>query len=656
MPIDALRARYFYLAADAATAPPTEPVPPTFDRSLVTPLLDMTEYVDALVVALSMVGTGATPVDNKDHFIFISNWLLGLLGGDYTPATTLSSNPGPRVTDTDPFDLDPGPVERRLIDLLKDKAKQGVDVRVLGWVSDELMSNVRAQVDGFENIAEMNAVTMNSIKALRGRPDGIPKGAMLNTIGHVAGTVHTKIVVVGNATNAVGFTGGLDFHQLRWSQPQHPGSESWHDVQAMVEGQAVQDLYDTFRRMWNENLMHAAKRLLFESIERPSYEAGTPEVPMRTLALALPPPLATGHHAQSLHTVPAATYHPDSILKSPGSISFAPNGLFEIKAAWRKAILAADTYIYIEDQSFWSQEVLQWVNTAIKAQPNLKVILVTSGEKDPADPEFDWNAIWTESINQGLLDGLSPMQIDDQVRMFLIWGDLYEAIGGYSITAVAPSATAEHSDVTTNYSITPTDGDIAVDHMAKKYQLLRQGANHFKITANPALAVGTPMRFTVENRGTMAPALGAAVIIRAQGITVHSKVTLIDDNWAMIGSANVTRRSLYTDLEHAISFVDEGETAVKEFRKQLWAEMFRSSDLAAFDSIQQALKGWEPRWFVPIANWPPQPTRGPGEPAPPYIDPVPLPIQPETMTPETRQRRDTWDDVDSRQPWEGRSQ
>src|SRR5207248_6602580 len=39
--------------------------------------------------------------------------------------------------------------------------------------------------------------------------------------------------------------------------------------------------------------------------------------------------------------------------------------------------------------------------------------------------------------------------------------------------------------------------------------------------------------------------------------TIHAKVTIIDDVWAMVGSANSMRRSLYTDGEVSVAVIDE---------------------------------------------------------------------------------------------------
>ncbi|MCP4257775.1 MAG: hypothetical protein GY774_09650 [Planctomycetes bacterium] len=57
------------------------------------------------------------------------------------------------------------------------------------------------------------------------------------------------------------------------------------------------------------------------------------------------------------------------------------------------------------------------------------------------------------------------------------------------------------------------------------------------------------------------------------GVVVHSKVIIIDDQWACVGTANFMRRSLYTDIELSVGIVDgTSPTFAKELRIALWGE------------------------------------------------------------------------------------
>ena len=63
--------------------------------------------------------------------------------------------------------LSPPEATRILLDILKQKAQSGVDVRVAGWVSFAVMDSAIAQKSGAESIARVNSLTMQSIQDLR---------------------------------------------------------------------------------------------------------------------------------------------------------------------------------------------------------------------------------------------------------------------------------------------------------------------------------------------------------------------------------------------------------------------------------------------------------------------------------------------------------
>ena len=80
---------------------------------------------------------------------------------------------------------------------------------------------------------------------------------------------------------------------------------------------------------------------------------------------------------------------------------------------------------------------------------------------------------------------------------------------------------------------------------------------------------------------------------------IHSKVWIIDDKWAYIGSANMTNRSLYTDVEHGISFSSVDQQRIADFRCDLWAEHFHINDIGQFlelYDLNNALPIWNNSW------------------------------------------------------------
>lgn len=643
--IDTLKSKYFVTAADAT--PPTEPVPAEFQDCLVTPLIDCVSYNTEIRAALDLVGTGANEVANAGHFVLIANWWLGLSGGEYVPAAgsfdgNLLGSAGPTVVDLSPFYLD-GPLPTggtlSLLDLLKAKARLGVDVRVLGWISFAVADSTMAAKSGAETVARINALTLQSIKDLRAE-EKIGAKAVLNLIGHTAGSAHMKLVIIGTNTEAIGFTGGIDFVLDRWAYPGHVGKQTWHDTVAKVEGPAVQALYDWFAAIWRENIARPVRTFRLGREEITSCLPRAPTLDPR----ALPTTPKGKHHVQSLRTAPAFNYEWYNCLPENPPISFAPTGLFEFRTALYKAVSNAETYIYIEDEFFWSQEILTWVGEAIKGnavhgpRPALRVILVTGGGVDPNDPHFP-EALLANSINDGLLKDLSAAQ-KTQVRMFRRMGDRTFFRDGL-ITAV--TITGGTSEVTTGLV---SNKDMVADVLrSEKHWIVRQGGNEFPVLSHPATAAGEILKFTVQNLpGGVAPVAGAFEAWEWQGIFVHSKTVLVDDECAIIGSNNVIRRSLYSDLEHAVSVLDEDNLVVKEYRKALWADHFRHGSPNDFDDIQSALHAWDSSWGV----------AGTAPPRPELLIPIDLPIVTiQTFDGAIRERYDRFTDIDSREDWGG---
>jgi phosphatidylserine/phosphatidylglycerophosphate/cardiolipin synthase-like enzyme len=616
--IATLKNTYFLSAADAN--PPTLPAPVTFAGSKVTPLIWCSEFARHVAAALDKVGT-KTADENKEQFVLVHNWCLGLEIGRYVPPVLGSA--GPSMQPGQKFYLD-GAGPPALADLLKEKARAGVDVRVLGWVSFAVAGSKLAMQNGAGFVAAVSTTSMTSIQSLRAERT-LATGAALSVLGHTAGAVHTKLVVIGDATEAVGFTGGIDFVPNRWDP-------SWHDVTAKVEGPAVQGLYDWFRLIWNENAGREPKEFDLGTQTIRTTVPGTTQLEARELSTT---PRGK-HHVQSMRTVPVFRYATLNVLPENRAPAAAPNGLFEIRAAWEKAVRAATDYIYMEDQSFWSVEVFGWANAAIKANPNLKVILMASGGADPNDPVMPEKEILTLALDKSLLAGLSPAQID-QVRMFRCF------FRDGPIERPVLEATDDGDKTAVKLDLELEGPDLKENDLAKRQSLLLVGANEFPVTANPALADGDKMQLTVAHVGGAKPVVGdMARLFRYSGVTVHSKTTLVDDHWAIIGSANCTRRSLYTDWEHSVVFVDENDTAVKQYRQRLWASHFGEAP-ARFDNLAYSLYRWEPTWG----------TDGGFGGLPSWIRPVTLPINGPRLAGFERLKYEKFLDVDSREKWGG---
>ncbi|MEU8665104.1 phospholipase D-like domain-containing protein [Actinoplanes philippinensis] len=107
------------------------------------------------------------------------------------------------------------------------------------------------------------------------------------------------------------------------------------------------------------------------------------------------------------------------------------------------------------------------------------------------------------------------------------------------------------------------------------------------------------------------------VMYRIDNLTVHTKLMLVDDVFASIGSANFFSRSMAgTDSEITSTFVTTGDL-VRDLRVRLWAEHLRThvdEQLApALADLDIALGIWRREWLPP--GHPPQTWRRAGLPA-----------------------------------------
>jgi phosphatidylserine/phosphatidylglycerophosphate/cardiolipin synthase-like enzyme len=350
---------------------------------------------------------------DASRFFYISAWWLGLIdvnktvmvdpdipGSGLLASFTDALNPWPAPVDFPPFIL---PGSRALLDRLVEMSSKGIDVRVLSWVSP-FASKYKQVADRSEGIAGLNLHTLLSTQALRNK-FGASGHIMLNLLSHPLGAAHLKVVVCGNATSMRAYSGGMDPVSTRMEA-------SWHDAAVCFEGPAAAHTYEYFRQLWNEQRKRDPEVFILDNVKIASHLDSTPEIPQRK---ALPARDQTHSCVQVLRTVPTMNFsllgpewlEPNVVqraalvnlmgFKKP-PLSFAPEGIFEFKAAMHKMIAAAHSYIFITDQCFSSQEVMDWLNVRLTDGSNVKVILLYG--PDPHDPP---SGSMQEAINAHLL-------------------------------------------------------------------------------------------------------------------------------------------------------------------------------------------------------------------------------------------------------------
>lgn len=496
------------IAITAATRPETSA------GCRATYLIDGQNYFAALRAEINALTAGGT-----DRFFYTTSWHLGttkapdqtgILEGSVTSAWAQDLHTG--IVALPPFELQDGnPPYHPFSEDLKAMVAAGVDVRLLVWASPFLV-NFKQAGSRLLQMWSINIQSLQSVLDLRQLP-GMLNKVVLNTLAHPLSAMHIKMTVCGDSTGFRAYASGIDFVQNRNTPPVHDATRFWHDLTIKVEGAGADALHGLFVSLWNEVLSRSPKVFKAFKSEIPSYAGDPLMLDPRTN----PPGTVGPHHTQVLRTMPTMkfTFLASDRLEDVGCIerlvsgfkqpklSFAPGGIFEFRAAQRKAVNAAQEFIYIEDQAFWNIELADWINGRLKLVPGLKVILMHMG--DPLDPP---SPLLPDMIAH-LIAGLpSPM---DRVAL-----------------AFAP-------------------------------------------------------------------------------YTIHSKVTIIDDKWASIGSSNCIRRSFYMEGEVSVSVLDETEPSfASSLRKDLWGEHCGKQPGADCDplrNLSEALGLWNAAWGTPPAGF-----------------------------------------------------
>lgn len=497
---------------------PGEQVPHTSSGNRVEYLIDGENYFAALSDEIDFLQSAS-----DRRFFYFANWWAGLVE---TPAVVGSAGPfisawkggtsGPHFA---PFILGEGcsgpqtgtPLINQLVALAN---VHDVDVRAMFWMSPVIMNELLGSFGPGSNLTGEvywtgRAQSIRSAQTLRSQ---IGTGrVVLNVLAHPIGAWHVKMVICGDETGIRAYVGGMDLVCDKYSQTTHPTDNKWHDAAVRVQGPAAIAIYEYFQQIWDEQRGRGITRFLINGSEVPSHGMDTLNIVPSPVSVEEVSNIGT-QWVQVLRTCPktrltlpplsAANVFERILLMATGQepLSFADEGQFEFRMALRKAISAAENYVYIEDQGFTAREIMEWLNARLIQVPNLKVIMLWGA--DPGDPANPYIRVSMEVLTGGL-------------------------------------------------------------------------------SASDA-----------RNR---------VVFCEYKGVTVHSKISIIDDIWATVGSANCARRSLYLDAEIGVGVLDEASTTfAKRLRKDLWAEHCGirpgTPESDALLPLEQALGIWEPSW------------------------------------------------------------
>jgi phosphatidylserine/phosphatidylglycerophosphate/cardiolipin synthase-like enzyme len=400
---------------------------------------------------------------------------------------------------------------RALADVLADRAERGVDVRVVLTAAVFSGSVPGIAIGPFRS-------NVFSVRALRERP-ALRDQALLDWSGAGIGCHHQKMIILHVAGELTAFVGGLDLWPNRFDADPHErlsiGHDrwGWHDGAVRLRGPAAARVWEVYRNRWAEAASLPRRQVYFPPLRWEDMNPGT-------FSPVPPAPDVERYHAPGTAVQVLRSFAPWRIdeffmLHRRRWTTLPRHGVQEVFHALSAAIRGAQHYIYLEDQYLFEvpggkRRFRLYGRLREAAARGVKIILVCSGRKDPADGGVNvFRRRVTTDIQREVVDRLPP---------------------------------ADRQNV---------------------------------------------------------------IMYRVEGLTVHTKLMLIDDVFASVGSANFYSRSMRgTDTELSTVLVSTGDH-VRDLRVALWAEHLRAplNDRLrpALEDLALALGIWRPTWMPPDA-------------------------------------------------------
>ncbi len=362
---------------------------------------------------------------------------------------------------------------------------------------------------------------------------------------------HQKIAVVRNDEGLHAYCGGIDLNANRLDDRDHGKRGPYHDVHARVDGPAAGELAKTFTERWAERTEGA------------------------TLALDAPGAFSSLPTNGSDIVQIARTYFGPDPVDNSRAFSFAPTGERTILDTSLAAIARARRYIYIEDQ--YLTPPLEYSSALISAAAHVSGPLIIVIPETPDQPfgfearqrfVSDLSVAWGDRLKVGAMRGrFSRSQTNRKTAVGRLWltDDLAE--GGNQVDVGPPDRVPE----TPFWLIVDNEAMRVVGKAAGTGTQESVRLNVDRAGTTNLFDAGKGTTRTTHKAGTPATAGIFA------GIYVHSKLMLIDDCFASIGSANCNRRGYYSDGECNIFALREelthGENWIRTFRTRLWSEL-----------------------------------------------------------------------------------
>jgi phosphatidylserine/phosphatidylglycerophosphate/cardiolipin synthase-like enzyme len=278
-----------------------------------------------------------------------------------------------------------------LQDLLIEKARQKVDIKILVWeprlIIRKLPGIKKRGLEGREKKIEVIKQLAKDYDLEHRISIRLDSKAPTSTSGF-----HEKITIIDNQ---IGFCGGQDFSKDKWDTSDHDfdntlrdkGGEPWHDVHAMVKGPIVWDLIYHFNQRWVYSIwkdIQQVKKIVNASSMGAYLSSSFPYSHLAALSSTNDGDV----EITALRTWKRMDEKNDTNTEGGNSIQSWYDSMFK----------RAKHSIYIEDQFlFQDKAITQILVNRLREEEDLKIITV--GPMEPNLPGFIFSVIAKESIN-----------------------------------------------------------------------------------------------------------------------------------------------------------------------------------------------------------------------------------------------------------------
>jgi phosphatidylserine/phosphatidylglycerophosphate/cardiolipin synthase-like enzyme len=287
--------------------------------------------------------------------------------------------------------------EYSLQNLLIQKAKQKVDIKILVWEPRPIVRMLpNSRKRGLEERRKKIEVITESAKRF-GIEDYITI-RLDSKVPTLTSGFHEKIMIIDNQ---IAFCGGQDLSLGKWDTSNHdfdnplrdPGGEPWHDIHAMVKGPIVWDLIYHFNQRWVYSIWKDIRQV--KKIAKPSSVGSYLFSRSHSVGFSFTSEGDTEITAlRTWKQLSESKNDTDEYLDYDSSIQGSDS-----VCAWYDTMFSkANDSIYIEDQFlFQDKAITKILVNRLKEQKNLKIITV--GPMEPNLPGLVFGTISKESVN-----------------------------------------------------------------------------------------------------------------------------------------------------------------------------------------------------------------------------------------------------------------